>query len=43
MELGKYDDLNWFPIDKLPASTIDYIIKAIECYMTDQNYLEFRF
>ncbi len=41
MEPGKCDDLQWFPLSKLPDNTVSYISKAIDCCMSGQNYCEF--
>ncbi len=41
MEPNKCDDMQWFPIDKLPENTIPYIRQAIECYQKGIFYSEF--
>ncbi len=40
-ELQKCDDLNWFPLDALPQSTIPYVQAAIDAYRQGIKYLEF--
>lgn len=41
MESDKCDDLQWFPLDGLPANTIPYIRSAIENYQKKIFYSEF--
>jgi ADP-ribose pyrophosphatase YjhB (NUDIX family) len=41
MELGKCDDLSWFPLDNLPDNTIPYIRQAIEGYKNSVFYSEY--
>lgn len=40
-EPEKCDDLQWFPLTKLPVNTIPYIRHAIECYQKKIFYSEF--
>lgn len=40
-EPEKCDDLEWFPLTKLPGNTIPYIRHAIECYQKKIFYSEF--
>ncbi|MBC7836893.1 NUDIX domain-containing protein [Acetobacteraceae bacterium] len=39
-EPEKCDDLSWFPIDSLPANTMDYMREAIECWQNGTFYSE---
>jgi 8-oxo-dGTP diphosphatase len=41
MEPHKCDDLQWFPLDRLPDNTIPYIRHAIECCIEGTHYCEF--
>ncbi|MFH1822181.1 MAG: NUDIX domain-containing protein [Patescibacteria group bacterium] len=41
MELNKCNDLNWFPVDKLPPNTIPYIKFAINNIQKKIFYSEF--
>ncbi|MBI4066385.1 NUDIX domain-containing protein [Candidatus Gottesmanbacteria bacterium] len=40
-EPDKCDDLQWFPLKKLPTNTVGYIRQAIACYRTKVLYSEF--
>lgn len=42
-EPNKCDDLRWFPIDNLPANTIDYVRTAIENYKKGVFYSEYNY
>jgi len=41
MEENKCDDLQWFPINRLPVNLIPYIAKAIHCSFSEIIYSEF--
>lgn len=40
-EKDKIDDIQWFPINKLPTNTIHYIKRAIEDYQKGITFTEF--
>lgn len=40
MEPHRCDDLQWFPLEKLPDNTIPYIHTAIDCYLKGVSYYE---
>lgn len=40
LEPHKCDDLQWFPLDKLPANTIDYTEKVLSHVESGQFYSE---
>ncbi len=41
MEPDKCDDIEWFPLNRLPYNTIDYIRVAIKCWQEGILYSEF--
>jgi len=43
MEPHKCDNIEWFPIDKLPANTIPYIREAISKYLAGEKFAIFGF
>lgn len=42
MEPHKCDDLNWFPLDALPETTIPYIRVALENIRAGTNFSEYK-
>lgn len=41
MELNKCDDLQFFPLNKLPPNTVPHVRAAIESYQAGKKYNEF--
>lgn len=40
-EPDKCDHIDWFAIDELPLTTIDYVRRAVECFRDGVTYCEF--